>query len=68
MLKTVITYPGLDDEKLIMRANLENTASKVKPVVKFGNYNCAKSCERSLYGRKIESYILDIIIPDFQKI
>ena len=33
MLKTVITYPELDDEKLIMRANLENTASKVKPVV-----------------------------------
>ena len=33
MLKTVITYPELDDEKLIMRSNLENTVSKIKPVV-----------------------------------
>ena len=51
MLKTVISYPELDDEKLIMRANLENTVSKVKPVVTLKkDYNCPKSCKRSLYG------------------
>ena len=27
MLKTVISYPELEDEKLIMRANLENSVS-----------------------------------------
>ena len=63
MLKTVITYPELDDEKLIMRANLENTASKVKPVVTLKKIIAAqKVVVREVYmDEKIESYILDII-------
>ena len=62
MLKTVITYPELDDEKLIMRANLENTASKVKPVVTLKKIITAQKVVREVYmDEKIESYILDII-------
>ena len=33
MLKTIISYPELEDEKLIMRANLQNNVNKVKPVI-----------------------------------
>ena len=62
MLKTVISYPELDDEKLIMRANLENTASKVKPVVTLKKIITAQKVVREVYmDEKIESYILDII-------
>ncbi|MEC7832144.1 MAG: MoxR family ATPase [Bacteroidota bacterium] len=62
MLKTVITYPELDDEKLIMRANLENTVSKVKPVVTLKKIMTAQKVVREVYmDEKIESYILDII-------
>ena len=62
MLKTVITYPQMDDEKLIMRANLENTAVKVKPVVTLKKIMTAQKVVREVYmDEKIESYILDII-------
>lgn len=62
MLKTVISYPELDDEKLIMRANLENTVGKVKPVVTVKKIMTAQKVVREVYmDEKIESYILDII-------
>ena len=62
MLKTVITYPELDDEKLIMRSNLENTVSKIKPVVTLKKIMTAQKVVREVYmDEKIESYILDII-------
>jgi len=62
MLKTVITYPELDDEKLIMRSNLENTVSKVKPVVTLKKIITAQKVVREVYmDEKIESYIFDII-------
>ena len=62
MLKTVITYPELDDEKLIMRSNLDNTVSKIKPVVTLKKIMTAQKVVREVYmDEKIESYILDII-------
>jgi MoxR-like ATPase len=62
MLKTVITYPELDDEKLIMRSNLENKVSKIKPVVTLKKIMTAQKVVREVYmDEKIESYILDII-------
>ena len=62
MLKTVITYPELDDEKQIMRSNLENTVSKIKPVVTLKKIMTAQKVVREVYmDEKIESYILDII-------
>jgi len=62
MLKTVISYPELEDEKLIMRANLENTVSKVKPVVTLKKILTAQKVVREVYmDEKIEKYILDII-------
>ena len=62
MLKTVITYPELNDEKLIMRSNLKNTVSKIKPVVTLKKIMTAQKVVREVYmDEKIESYILDII-------
>ena len=62
MLKTVITYPELDDEKLIMRSNLDNTVSKIKPVVTLKKIMTAQKVVREVYmDEKIESYILYII-------
>ena len=49
MLKTVISYPELGDEKLIMRANLENTVSKVKPVVTLKKIMTAQKVVREVY-------------------
>ena len=51
MLKTIISYPQLEDEKLIMRANLQNNFNKVKPVISIKkNYKCTKTGKGSLYG------------------
>ena len=62
MLKTVITYPEFEDEKLIMRANLDNAVSKVKSVVSLKKIITAQKIVREVYmDEKIESYILDII-------
>jgi MoxR-like ATPase len=33
MLKTVVDYPSMDDEKLIIRANLSGSFEKISPVV-----------------------------------
>ena len=49
MLKTVITYPELDDEKLIMRSNLENKVSKIKPVVTLKKIMTAQKVVREVY-------------------
>ena len=62
MLKTVIDYPNLQDEQLVMRANLNNSFGKVNPVVSTDQILRAQSAVREVYmDEKIEKYILDII-------
>ena len=62
MLKTVIDYPKLEEEQLIVRANLKGTFEKVKPVVKVKQILEAQQAVREVYmDEKIENYILDII-------
>jgi MoxR-like ATPase len=62
MLKTVIDYPNLLDEQLVMRANLNNSFGLVKPVVSTDQILRAQSAVREVYmDEKIEKYILDII-------
>ena len=62
MLKTVIDYPKLQDEQLIMRANLNRSFGKVNPVVSVEEIVKAQESVRSVYmDEKIEKYILDII-------
>ena len=62
MLKTVVDYPSMDDEKLIIRANLSGSFEKISPVVSIKEIINAQSTINEVYmDEKIESYILDII-------
>ena len=62
MLKTVVDYPSMDDEKLIIRANLSGSFEKISPVVSIKEIIKAQSTINEVYmDEKIESYILDII-------
>ncbi|TYP76288.1 AAA family ATPase [Aquimarina intermedia] len=62
MLKTVIKYPMLEEEQLIVRANLSGSFEKVNPVVSVEQIINAQKVVREVYmDEKIEKYILDII-------
>ncbi len=62
MLKTVIDYPKIAEEQLIMRANLKGAWDEVKPVVSIQQILKAQQVVREVYmDEKIEKYILDII-------
>jgi MoxR-like ATPase len=62
MLKTLIDYPKLEDEQLIVRANLKGAFEKIKPVVSVKQILDAQKAVREVYmDEKIEKYILDII-------
>lgn len=62
MLKTVIDYPRIEDEQLIVRANLKGTFEQIKPVVSVKQILDAQKAVREVYmDEKIEKYILDIV-------
>lgn len=62
MLKTVITYPKQEEERLIMRQNLSGGPEAIKPVVGIDKILKARETVREVYmDEKIEKYILDII-------
>ncbi len=62
MLKTVIDYPKLEEEQLIMRANLKGSYEQVNAVVTAEEIIKAQEAVRTVYmDEKIEKYILDIV-------
>lgn len=62
MLKTVIDYPKLEEEQLIVRANLKGSFETVNEVVSLDQILRAQQAVREVYmDEKIEKYILDII-------
>ncbi|MDP3358198.1 MAG: MoxR family ATPase [Lutibacter sp.] len=62
MLKTVINYPKLDEEQLIMRQHLNDTYGVVNSVASIDQIIRARQAVREVYmDEKIEKYILDII-------
>lgn len=62
MLKTVIDYPKIAEEQLIMRANLKGEWDKVNAVVSTDQILKAQKAVREVYmDEKIEKYILDIV-------
>ena len=62
MLKTIIDYPKLDEEQLIIRANLKGDFPTINPVVSVKQILNAQKAVREVYmDEKIESYILDIV-------
>ena len=62
MLKTVIDYPAIDEEQMIIRQNLNGGLAAVKPVATLNKIKKAQAAVRQVYmDEKIERYILDII-------
>ena len=62
MLKTVIDYPKMTEEQVIMRQNLQADIDNVNAVASLEQINRARSAVKEVYmDEKIEKYILDII-------
>jgi len=62
MLKTVIDYPKIDDERLVMRQSLSSSQPQVNAVASVEQILRAQEVVREVYmDEKIEKYILDII-------
>jgi MoxR-like ATPase len=62
MLKVLIDYPSMDEEKLIVRENLAKDFPKTKAVLKIDDIIRARNIVREVYmDEKIENYILNIV-------
>lgn len=62
MLKTVIKYPEIAEEQLIIRSNLKGSFEQVNPVVSLEQIHRAQGAVREVYmDEKIEKYILDLV-------
>ena len=62
MLRVVIDYPKLEEEKLIIRQNINGDKFEVKPILKADEIIEARKVVRQVYlDEKIEKYIVDIV-------
>lgn len=62
MLKAVIDYPKMEDERLVIRQNLKGSFEKVNQVVSLEQILRAQEAVREVYmDEKIEKYILDLV-------
>lgn len=62
MLKVIIGYPTIEEEKLIIRENISGSTLDVKPVVSAAEILNARSVVREVYiDEKIEQYIADLV-------
>lgn len=62
MLKTVIDYPKMDEERMVIRQNLKGAFEKINSVISTDQILRAQTAVREVYmDEKIEKYILDIV-------
>ncbi|MFV0210585.1 MoxR family ATPase [Empedobacter falsenii] len=62
MIKTVITYPEFEAERLILRNSINQTFPKIEKVISVQELLDAREMVKQVYmDEKIEKYILDII-------
>lgn len=62
MLKVIIDYPTIEEEKLIIRENLKGSLPEIKPVITSDEIISAREIVRKVYiDEKIEQYIADIV-------
>jgi len=62
MLKVVIGYPSIEEERMIIRQNLSAQSSQIKPVINTADIMKARNIVKEVYmDEKIEKYILDIV-------
>ena len=65
MLKVVIGYPTREEEKRIIRQNIFEPVAIDRPVVSTDEILEARKVVTILYRRKVERYIIDIMLPCF---
>lgn len=62
MLKVIIDYPKIEEEKLIIRQNINERKIEVKSILKSEEVVEARKVVRQVYiDEKIEKYIVDIV-------
>ena len=62
MLKVVIDYPKLDEEKRIIRQNISGEKQVIRPIMTTAEIEEARQVVREVYlDEKIEQYIADIV-------
>jgi len=62
MLKVIIDYPKLEEEKLIIRQQISGADESVRPVISTEDISKAREVVRQVYlDEKIEQYIADIV-------
>ena len=62
MLKVIIAYPTIEEEKQIIRENLNGLKADIKPVVEASEILNARKIVNQVYlDEKIEQYIADIV-------
>jgi len=62
MLKVVIGYPSIEEERMIIRQNLSAQSAQIKPVINTADIMKARKIVKEVYmDEKIEKYILDIV-------
>jgi MoxR-like ATPase len=67
LLKVKIGYPGLEEERLIMRRNLNDDEPEVKKVVSVDALLRAREAVKKVYlDEKVEQYILQIVFATRQ--
>ena len=62
MLKVIISYPNIDEEKLIIRENIHGSLPEITPVTTGKDILEAREVVRQVYlDEKIEQYIADMV-------
>lgn len=62
MLKVIISYPSIEEEKLIIRENLSGSLPEVSPIISVDEILKAREIVGQVYiDEKIEQYIADIV-------
>jgi len=62
MLKTIITYPNREAEKLVLRNSIDESFPNVEKVIDLNEILSAREMVKKVYmDEKIERYILDIV-------
>ena len=62
MLKVIIDYPKLEEEKKIIRMNIMGERNEVRPILRTDSIKEARAVVRQVYiDEKIEQYITDIV-------
>lgn len=62
MMKVVVSYPSLEEEKQIIRSQIAAEQSEVQPVISIGKILEAREVVKKVYvDERIEQYITDIV-------